>query len=323
MSTIKFTTPISIPKSGFSIAHQNSLFLIGSCFALNIGEKLADSKFKVSINPFGIVYNPISVVNALQRTINHQLYSEEELTQFNDKWISFHHHGCFSSFDKDECTQQINSSLNEAHRQLKETKTIFITFGSAWVYEYPAVGVVANCHKIPNKQFTKRLLSVKEILSSFDAVKNDLKNYHVVFTVSPVRHTKDGLHENSLSKSTLHLAINNLVEQNDNYHYFPAYEIATDELRDYRFYKEDLVHPSDLAIKIIWDKFLDTYCTDETRSLIADIQQLKTAVSHRPFNFESEAHQQFIAKQIQTMDKLSKQYPFLDFNEEIQSLKTQ
>ena len=317
---MKFTTPTAIPKSDFTISHEQSILLIGSCFAQNIGEKLIDNKFNVNINPFGIIYNPISVINEINRIINNQLYTEKELIQFNEKWISFHHHGSFSSTNKATCLEQINTSLNEAHNQLKQSKTIFITVGSAWVYEYPDVGIVANCHKIPNKQFAKRLLSVKEILSAFDNVKESLKNINIVFTVSPVRHIKDGLHENNLSKSILHLAINNLVEQNDNYHYFPAYEIVIDELRDYRFYKDDLVHPTDLAINYIWNKFSECYFSSTTQQLNSEIKQLKAAINHRPFNFESEEHQQFISKQIEIMDQLSKQYSFLNFMQEKKSL---
>ncbi|MBL4594556.1 MAG: GSCFA domain-containing protein [Flavobacteriales bacterium] len=317
---MKFTTPTAIPKSDFTISHEQSILLIGSCFAQNIGEKLIDNKFNVNINPFGIIYNPISVINEINRIINNQLYTEKELIQFNEKWISFHHHGSFSSTNKVTCLEQINTSLNEAHDQLKQSKTVFITVGSAWVYEYPDVGIVANCHKIPNKQFAKRLLSVKEILSAFDNVKESLKNINIVFTVSPVRHIKDGLHENNLSKSILHLAINNLVEQNDNYHYFPAYEIVIDELRDYRFYKDDLVHPTDLAINYIWNKFSECYFSSTTQQLNSEIKQLKAAINHRPFNFESEEHQQFISKQIEIMDQLSKQYSFLNFMQEKKSL---
>lgn len=313
---MKFTTPVSIPKSEFTISHQQPILLIGSCFAQNIGGKLTGHKFNVSLNPNGIIYNPVSVIKNLKRIINNEFYSAEELIEFNDKWVSFNHHGSFSSFNKDKCLEQINNSLSDAHQQLKQTKTIFITFGSAWVYEYPNVGIVANCHKIPNKQFNKRLLSVKEILSAFDFVKEALKDTDIVFTVSPVRHVKDGLHENNLSKSTLHLAINNLVKQNDNCHYFPAYEIVIDELRDYRFYKDDLVHPTEFAINYIWNKFSECYFNDETKNLVTEIEKIKTAVTHRPFNFNSEAHQQFIRKQIQLMDDLSAQFSFIEFEVE-------
>lgn len=321
MDSFKFTTPVSIPKSNVSVSHQQHLLLIGSCFAENIGEKLIDNKFNVVVNPNGIIYNPISVINGLQRIINNQVYTEKEIFKFNDKWISFNHHGCFSSFDKTDCLKQINTSLAEAHQQLEKCTTIFVTFGSAWVYEYPDVGIVVNCHKIPNKEFKKRLLSVKEILSAFNAIKKNLKDLNVVFTVSPVRHIKDGLHENNLSKSVLHLAINSITEQNENCHYFPAYELIIDELRDYRFYKEDMVHPTEIAINYVWEKFIATHCDKNTTQLVETITKIKQAVNHKPFNFESAAHQKFIKQQIQLMDEVTTQYPFINFEKEKEVLQ--
>jgi GSCFA family protein len=320
MSKIKLSTPVSIPKSDFTISHEQPVLLIGSCFAQNIGEKLTAHKFNVNINPNGIIYNPISVINSLKRILNNEIYDEKELAEFSSKWISFNHHGKFSSIDKSECLDNINSSFNNAKQQLSDCKTIFITFGSAWVYEYPDVGIVANCHKIPNKQFTKRLLSVKEILAAFDEIKGVLKKFNVVFTISPVRHIKDGLHENNLSKSTLHIAINNLVEQNENCHYFHAYEIVIDELRDYRFYKDDLVHPTDTAVNYVWEKFSECYFNAETKGLNEQIEKIITAASHSPFNFDNEEHQEFIAKQIQLMDKLQSEFPIFEFEAEKKSL---
>jgi len=310
---MKLSTPVSIPKSDFSISHKQPALLIGSCFAQNIGEKLTDHKFNATLNPNGIIYNPISVINSLKRIINDDFYSANELLEFNGKWVSLNHHGSFSSFDKSECIEDINSSFNKAKQQLNSCKTIFITFGSAWVYEYPDVGIVANCHKIPNKQFTKRLLSVKEILSAFDGIKDALKDFNIVFTVSPIRHSKDGLHENSLSKSTLLLAINNLVEQNGNCHYFPAYELVIDELRDYRFYKDDLVHPTELAVNYVWEKFSACFFDDETIQLNTAINKIQNALTHKPFNPESEEHQQFFAKTRQQINTLKQKYHFLDF----------
>jgi hypothetical protein len=313
---MKLSTEVLIPKSNSLIEHKSAILLIGSCFTENIGIKLTENKFDVNVNPNGIIFNPISVVNSLQRIINHKLYTKKELKEHNQQWFSFEHHSCFSSFDKNDCLTQINDSLTEAGEHLKKTKTIFITVGSAWVYEHEGGGIVANCHKLPNKEFTKRLLSVKEILTAFTAIKEDLKGFNLVFTVSPVRHAKDGLHENNLSKATLLLAINNLVAQNDNYTYFPAYELVIDELRDYRFYKDDLVHPTDLAVNYVWKKFSDCYFNEATKELNIEIQKVKTAANHNPFNFESNEHQKFIAKQIELIAALAKQYPFLDFKEE-------
>jgi len=316
MDSMKFTTPVTIPKADFSIAHRTPILLIGSCFTASIGQKLLDYKFDITLNPNGIIYNPISVINSLQRIINKQLYTENELLQVNGKWMNLAYHGSFSSFDKAECLSNINQSLTQAHQKLIKAKTIIITFGSAWVYEYANKGIVANCHKIPAKEFKKRLLSVKEILTAFDAIKEKTKHLNIIFTISPVRHVNDGLHENNLSKSILHLAINNLVTQNKNCSYFPAYEIVIDELRDYRFFKDDLIHPTELAVNYVWEKFANCFFDADTKKLIIEIEKIKTACNHRPFNFESNEHQQFIKKQIQWMEKLSTQFPFLDFEEE-------
>lgn len=322
MTTINLSSSVSIKKSEFSISHKTPVFLVGSCFTEHIGKKLLDNKFDSFINPTGIIFNPISVVNALKDVFENKQYLSDDLKNHNEKWVSFQHHGSFSSFDKEECLTQINSSVAKAHTHIKKSKTLIITLGSAWVYEYENIGVVANCHKIPNKQFAKRLLSVKEILSAFNQIKDNLKGFNVLFTVSPVRHTKDGLHENNLSKSTLLLAINNLVEQNNNYHYFPAYELIIDELRDYRFYKNDLVHPTDLAVNYVWEKFSGCYFDNATESLIKEIQKLKLAANHKPFNFESEEHQGFINNQIVLMNDLSNRYNFLDFTAEVKQIST-
>ena len=322
MTTINLSTPVSIKKSEFTISHKSPVFLIGSCFTEHIGNKLLENKFDTFINPTGIIFNPISVVNALKSVFDQKEYLAENLSEHNEKWISFQHHGSFSSFNKGECLTQINQSIESAHQHIKKSKTIFITFGSAWVYEYENFGVVANCHKIPNKQFTKRLLSVKEILTAFNQIKEALKNFNVVFTVSPVRHVKDGLHENNLSKATLLLAINNLVEQQPNYHYFPAYELVIDELRDYRFYKDNLVHPTELAVNYVWEKFVTCYFDDDTQTLIEVIQKIKLAANHKPFNFESKEHQLFISKQISLMNDLSKLHDFLSFKAEVEQIST-
>lgn len=318
---MKLSTQVPIPKSHVSIKHQEPIMLIGSCFTESIGAKLNNNKFDINVNPNGIIFNPISVVISLDRIINNRAYLEKELKCHNERSFSFDHHSNFSSFNKGECLSQINDSLKEAQGHIKKSKTIFITFGSAWVYEFEGFGIVANCHKIPNKQFTKRLLSVKDVLNAFESIQEGLKEYNVVFTVSPVRHPKDGLHENNLSKSTLLLAINNLIEQNKNYSYFPAYELVIDELRDYRFYKDDLVHPTGLAVNYVWEKFSECYFNEPTQELVSEIQKMKIAANHKSFNFESEEHQNFIQKQISLMEKLSKKHSFLNFEKEKRSIR--
>jgi hypothetical protein len=317
-----FFTKVNLPKGDFKIDYQQPIFLIGSCFSMHIGNKLKNNKFNILTNPCGIIYNPISIVQGLKRIFKEQLYVNNEVHSYNNKWFSFDHHSSFSSYEKTNCLEKINAEITGASAALRITKTIVITLGSAWVYEYENVGIVANCHKIPNKNFKKRLLSVKEIISAFEEIKKELSGYNIIFTVSPIRHSKEGLHENNLSKATLLLGIDNLVKQNSNYNYFPAYELVIDELRDYRFFKDDLVHPTKLAINYVWEKFMTTFCDDETIVLIEKISKIKNAVKHKPFAFESKAHQLFINKQIQLMDELTVKHPFLDFKgEKMQIIK--
>lgn len=309
-------------KSAINITHQDAILLLGSCFTENIGEKLLNSKFNVNINPFGIIYNPISIANSLTRIVNNQLYSEQELTEHHKKWFSFDHHGSFSSFNKLECLAKINNEITCAHQHLQETKTIVFTLGTAWVYENIVnKKLVANCHKIPAKNFTKRLLSVDEIVQSFSALANTLNNIQFIFTVSPVRHISDGLHENNISKSVLHLAIHQLINNHNNCHYFAAYEMVIDELRDYRFYKEDMIHPTPQAINYVWEKFVDTYFANETKNLILKIDKILSATQHKPFNFDSEAHQKFISDQLSLIDELTKNHPFLNLEKEKNKIK--
>jgi len=308
-------TPIT--KSAVNISHQEHVLLLGSCFTENIGEKLTNHKFNATTNPFGIIYNPISLANALHKIIEGFTYTENDLTEHQTKYISFDHHGSFSSFSKQESLVKINKELISAHQHLQETKTIVVTLGTAWVYEnIENKKLVANCHKIPAKNFTKRLLSVDEIVQSFSVLGNTFKNIQFIFTVSPVRHISDGLHENNISKSVLHLAIHQLINNLNNCHYFSAYEMVIDELRDYRFYKEDMIHPTPQAINYVWDKFASTYFNEQTTQLNQRIEKLQQAALHRPFDFESESHQQFIKQQVLQMQQLEKEYPFLNFEEE-------
>ena len=309
-------------KEEISISHQEHSLLLGSCFTENIGDKLSDYKFKVITNPFGIIYNPISLANVLDKIVNNFKYSENDLEESNEKRYSFDHHGSFSSFNKNACLDNINKEIKSAHDKLNETKTIVITFGTAWVYELVESNrIVANCHKLPSKNFNKRLLFVDEVLQSFSKIVSLLKNINFIFTVSPVRHISDGLYENNISKSVLHLAIHQLTNQYANCHYFGAYEMVVDELRDYRFYKEDMIHPSSQAVDYVWEKFSETYFTDETKTLNLKIEKIKSAINHRPFNFNSSSHQQFINEQIRQMEQLCTTFPILNFDEEISQIQ--
>ena len=281
-----------------------------------------NSKFKINNNPFGIIYNPISIANSLTRIKKKQLYTEQEISSQQGKFFSFDHHGSFSSFNQQECLDKINNEIIGAHQHLLETKIVVVTLGTAWVYETIENNkLVANCHKLPSKKFTKRLLSVDEILHVWIPIIEQLKNVNFIFTVSPVRHINDGLHENNISKSVLHLATHQLIQQNKKGHYFGAYEMVIDELRDYRFFKEDMIHPTPQAINYVWDKFASTYFNEQTTQLNQRIEKLQQAVNHRPFNFESESHQKFVKEQIHQMKLLCTEFPFLNFEEEIYQIQ--
>lgn len=317
---MKFSIPVVIPSAKKLIDYKDSLLILGSCFAENIGEKLTSHKFNTTVNPFGIIYNPISIANSLTHILNNSYFKEDKLLFFNDKWLSLQHHGAFSNTNKTECLQAINQSITSSNQQLKNATHLFITFGSAWVYEHEKHGLVANCHKIPAKHFTKRLLKVEEIVAAYTSLIKNIKSsnadINIVFTVSPVRHAKDGLWENNLSKAVLHLSIKEITENFDNCIYFPAYEIVMDELRDYRFFKDDLVHPTDLAVNYVWEKFAMSYFSKETIALMGNIQKIKQAAMHKPFDFNSEKHQQFIKNQLTIIQELTTQFPHLNFEEE-------
>lgn len=315
MNTFYINNPAS--KSPVSISHQEHTLLLGSCFTENIGDKLKAFKFNCTTNPFGIIYNPISLTQSLQQIIENKSYSKADLLEQNGKWLSLNHHGSFSSFDSTTCLSNINQQINDAHSKLNETKTIVITLGTAWVYEWNETNkIVANCHKFPAKKFTKRLLSVDEVCNAFLSIIKKLSHVNVVFTISPVRHISDGLHENNISKSVLHLAIHKLTSQVENCHYFGAYEMVIDELRDYRFYNQDMIHPSAQAIDYVWEKFATTYFSKETQELNLQLEKIQNATRHKPFDFESDAHQKFVAQQLLAMEELTNKHAFLNFEKE-------
>ncbi len=319
---MNFFTSVNIPQYSFSISHQQPVLLLGSCFAQNIGHQLLKNKFSTIVNPFGIIYNPISLAGAFKDVLENKIYTENDLFYFNDLWLSFHHHGDFSFPQKEDTLKKINQNIADAHLQLKKTKTIIFTFGSAWVYEHKErAEIVANCHKLPASHFNKRLLSVNEVINSFSALIKKHQDINFLFTVSPVRHIKDGLNENNVSKSVLHLAVHELANQFHNCFYFPAYEIVVDELRDYRFFNEDMVHPTPQAINYVWNKFSEAFFDKNTQELIQKIEKIQNASQHKPFNFESKQHQEFIQKQLSNIKELETLYPYLNFENERQQLR--
>lgn len=320
----RFRTTIDLPKRELRISHQSRLLLAGSCFAGNIGTMLAERKFNIDINPFGVLYNPLSISTMLTRVINGELFTEHspELFEHNGKWHSILHHSDFSRNTKEELLDVINSNILKSHQKAIGCDTVIITFGTAYTYTLNSDNIIAgNCHKLPAKNFTRRLLDIEEIVTTtsevielFRKTNPDIK---FIFTVSPIRHLRDGAHDNQKSKATLLLAIDkiNALFPNNTF-YFPAYEIVLDELRDYRFYADDMVHPSPMAVEYIWECFGECYFDEATQKLNEEIEAIIRASKHRPFDAESEGHKSFLRNLLKKIEDIEQKYSYLDFENE-------
>ena len=260
---MKLQTIVDIKPSAWKIGYEDKILMLGSCFSDEIGEQMKQRYLNVTCNPFGTLYNPLSIAQALS------IQFSDISFQFHDGlWHSMAHHGSFSRADKAEAEEVIVESIKTMQRALEEATVVIVTFGTAWVYEMNGE-IVGNCHKLPESSFTRRRLSVEEIVEAWKPILERYPDKHWLFTVSPIRHIKDGLHENQLSKATLLQAVDQMVNGkwiNGKLHYFEALEIMLDELRDYRFYADDLVHPSSMAVQYIWERFVDTFCTNQTKN---------------------------------------------------------
>lgn len=311
-----FSTKINIPESSLEINYQHKILTLGSCFAENIGTQLQNAYFLSFINPFGVLYNPMSIGQGIRYLISDEAFTVHDLFQSGSLWNSFSHSSLFSGTTADETLQKINSRLLAARHFLDDTDVVMGTLGTAWVFENKETGnIVANCHKLPSCHFNRRRLSVDEIVTEFTEVIKLLRrqnpNLQFIFTVSPIRHWKDGAHENTVSKSTLHLAVDMLKKKFDFVHYFPAYEIMMDELRDYRFYAPDMLHPSGTAVEYIWKRFSETYFSEETLKLKKELEQLRNDLNHRPLHPATAEYQQFAVSVEQKKNRLTERYPFL------------
>ncbi|PQJ69204.1 GSCFA domain-containing protein [Polaribacter butkevichii] len=280
------------------IDYNSKLLLLGSCFSENIGDKLNYFKFQTNQNPFGILFHPKAIENLITNAINEKVYTTKDIIFQNERWHSFDAHSNLSSPDKKVLLDNLNTAVSSTNQQLKEATHVVITLGTSWVYRFIETDtIVANCHKIPQKKFLKEILTVAEISQSLkniiDLLKSINKNIKVLFTVSPVRHLKDGFVENTISKAYLITAIHSILTEGFTF-YFPSYEIMMDELRDYRFYNEDMVHPNKTAVNYIWEKFTDTWFSEDSKSMMKEIETIQKGMSHRPFNENSEQHQQFL-----------------------------
>lgn len=310
---MEFRLPVPPIKSDFTIGHRDPVFLLGSCFTENIGQQLAGSGFHTCVNPFGIVYDPLSLFAGIREIADGKQYTEQDLSRRDEFYFSYRHHGSFSDTSAAACLLQIEAALLEARGFLPVANVILITLGTAFVYEHAATGqVVANCHKMPASEFRRRLITVSEIVRSYEAIRDRLPaGARVIFTVSPVRHWKDGAAENSRSKAILISAVHELTEQFPGCSYFPAYELLIDDLRDYRFYARDMLHPGDMAIEYIWERFTETYFDAETRELARICAALNRSKAHRPLFPESGSHRRFEQELQRQVAALKEKFPFI------------
>lgn len=321
-------TRIDIPKAPFLFSCRERMLLLGSCFAENMGTRLAENRFNVDINPFGTLYNPASIAAAVRLLLHPQRFTAGDLFCNEGVYHSFTHHSRFSSTSEKECLENINGRLTASAEAFRRTGYLVVTWGTAYVYRLKNTGeVVANCHKLPEKMFERSMLTVADIVAEWKelllSVWEQNPELKVLLTVSPIRHWKDGAHGNQLSKATLLLAADELQkEYPERVAYFPAYEIMMDELRDYRFYATDMLHPSELAVDYIWQRFTENYLSEETKGVLKEWAEIQKAINHRPFQPESEAYRRFMSQTLLKMERVNEKFPFFDMTKEMEIIKS-
>lgn len=317
-----FFIPINISSPPEKIGHTQKILLIGSCFTEHIGNHLAEMKFDVLQNPNGILFDPVSVSRSLISYIKPEIYHPDDLFLNNELWQSWNHHSFFSHTNQQTAVEQINHAQQRAHDVLKKADWLIITLGSAFSYSLVENNKpVANCHRAPANWFRKKLLPVEEMLAQIDEAIHRLRDFNpglnIIFTISPVRHIRDGVIENNRSKARLIEVVHQLVDKFHQTFYFPAYELVIDVLRDYRFYDKDLVHPNYMATNYVLEKFMENYVQPDARVLAEEIRQLMMSKKHRPMHPETKAHQKFLDEQLLKAKVLAGKYPFLNFSDEI------
>lgn len=316
---MKLQTNIPLEKQSLNlIDYQSKVLLLGSCFVENIGDKFDYFKFQSFQNPFGILYHAKAIENLILNAINEKEYDDSDVFHHNERWHCFDAHSDLSSSSKEELLHNLNKAVKQTNKQINQSTHIIITLGTAWAYRYIETDtIVANCHKIPQKKFLKQIQSVKTIIESLEAIIELIKSVNpetsILFTVSPVRHIKDGFVENTQSKSHLISAIHQVVEPGKNIHYFPSYEIMMDELRDYRFYSEDMLHPNKTAVDYIWERFQKVWISSESIQTMEEVDTIQKGIGHKAFNPESEQYQEFVQKLEVKKSKLQSQYPHIVF----------
>ncbi|MDO8966792.1 GSCFA domain-containing protein [Algoriphagus sp.] len=315
-------TSFEIQPSPFPIAHKSKILSMGSCFAQTIGQKMLDAKFDVLVNPFGTIFHPLNLSDLLDHALFNDPLDEEGILEMEGLFLHFSTHSDVVGKTAHELKENYDQRLKLCKTYLEQGTHLILTLGTAWIYEHETFGRVANCHKQPQKLFKKSLSKLEDmemglwhVLDNFSRVYPNLK---IILTVSPVRHIKDGIPENQLSKSMLRVLCANLERRMEAVSYFPAYEIMMDELRDYRFYKTDRIHPTEEAENYIWEKWKSTVFSPETQSKVAEIQKVQLELAHRPFNPESASHQKFLQNLLGKLERLNGEF---DFSREIQEIK--
>lgn len=317
---MEFRIPLRPEKLPETIGFGQGILLSGSCFTEHMADRLRRGKFKVLENPNGVLFNPVSIADSLVRAIDGEPYVESDLFHANGLWSSWDFHGRFSDPSAAKALEGINDSVARAHSFLRDAGWLFLTLGSAWVYGLEGGRIVANCHRMPDSTFKRRLLSPEEVLQALDNLVHRLTrfnaNLRLILTVSPVRHMRDGYVENNRSKAVLLQAVHRLADKFDGIHYFPAYELVVDDLRDYRFFAEDMVHPNHQATEYVWERFRESAFSGATREVLKELEGIRLAMSHRPLHPGSRAHLDFMRTCLQRTIDLSKRLPALDLAEE-------
>lgn len=339
---MEFMLNINLPKADKLIHHQHQILSVGSCFTEHIGNALAEMKFQVLQNPNGILFDPVSVCSSLVSYIRNKQYTGDDLFYLNELWQSWQHHSRFSEMHKERVLEKINESQNRSHQFLKEADWLIITLGSAFHYrlkteESKSVGIpqvsvwenggaVANCHRAPSQFFQKNLLSITEIIEKLDNTIHQLfhfnKKLNIIFTISPVRHVRDGVVENNRSKARLIEAVHHMVNKFNRLYYFPSYELVIDVLRDYRFYDIDMVHPNYPATEFVLQKFQQTFMSAETITLSEEIKKIVIARKHKPSHPATEGHKKFLKSYLEKVKTYQEQYPYLNFEKELEYFST-
>lgn len=327
---MQFQVPINIKPPDTRINYRDKILLTGSCFTEHIGNSLSELKFSVLQNPNGILFDPRSVCSSLISYIENKQYKKEDLFYLNEVWNSWEHHSRFSNINADESLKVINQSQQQAHDFLQQADWLIITLGSSYLYRLTGEADkassqkgegVANCHRAPSLWFNKYLLTIDEIITLLDTTYHRLNQFNqklkIIFTISPVRHIRDGVIENNRSKARLIEAIHHMTNKFPGIYYFPAYELVIDVLRDYRFYDIDMVHPNYPATEFVMEKFKENFIDEESQDLMEEIKKIVIARKHKPFQPETNAHKNFLKTHLDKTKELQSKYPFLDLKDEI------